>query len=315
MGWWPGNSSSSGEGKPDPLSKLDPKLREFLERESPVKYSPTPSSAPPPKYIDQVLPEQQQPPSSAPKAPPPTLYPDGRYNALWAAYTPIAEVEAASKTDQERLHDVLDGFKTRRTEIGRAALENCAMEQYEVNDCFRSGGARARLTMCRAENKKLNRCFMMQGRFLKALGYLSTFDRPAEVDEAIQMHADTLYQRMLAQEAATEAARAAGLPAPEFGELIESAESAGEMDGQAAAERIEKLPASSLAQLEHRFRNLTPVERAVEEKAVAAEIRAGEKLKRDLDAFNQGKDKARLARKEEGSETIADRITRALRWQ
>ncbi|KAL8965688.1 MAG: hypothetical protein Q9197_006383, partial [Variospora fuerteventurae] len=57
-------------------------------------------------------------------------------------------------------------------------------------------------------------------RFLKALGYLSTEDRPADVDEQIQMHADTLYHRMLAQEAAAASAKANNLPAPTFEPLI-----------------------------------------------------------------------------------------------
>lgn len=59
-------------------------------------------------------------------------------------------------------------------------------------------------------------------RFLKALGYLSTYDRPASVDEDIQMHADTLYHRMLDQEKAIEAAKAAGEPVPTFAPLITS---------------------------------------------------------------------------------------------
>lgn len=36
---------------------------------------------------------------------------------------------------------------------------------------------------------------------MKGLGYLSAYDRPAEENEKIQLHADTLFQRMLEQEA------------------------------------------------------------------------------------------------------------------
>ena len=36
MGWWP---SIFGGNQADAVTKLDPKLREFLEKESPVKYS------------------------------------------------------------------------------------------------------------------------------------------------------------------------------------------------------------------------------------------------------------------------------------
>ena len=59
-------------------------------------------------------------------------------------------------------------------------------------------------------------------RFLKALGYGSAYARPEAVDEAIQMHADTLYHRMLAQEAAVADAKAAGLPEPQFPPMLPS---------------------------------------------------------------------------------------------
>ena len=63
---------------------------------------------------------------------------------------------------------------------------------------------------------------MGKQRFLKALGYGSAYARPESVDEAIQMHADTLYHRMLAQEAATADAKAAGLPEPQFPPMLPS---------------------------------------------------------------------------------------------
>ena len=70
-------------------------------------------------------------------------------------YQPQNQVEAEGKSDQEKINDVLEGYNYRKAEIGRAALENCALEQWDVNECFRSGGWHSRLTMCRAENKKL----------------------------------------------------------------------------------------------------------------------------------------------------------------
>lgn len=57
---------------------------------------------------------------------------------------------------------MLDGYKERKAQIGRTALENCAMEQSAVDECFRGGGVKARMTMCREENKGLERCFVMQ---------------------------------------------------------------------------------------------------------------------------------------------------------
>jgi hypothetical protein len=185
MGWFWG-TSSNGNGQStttdDPLRNLDPSLREFLEKESPVKYtnteSTTPHRSPPPpptkkpqSYTEQIFPTSSEPPSpassetdssSAPKVPAASLFPDGRYAHLWNTYTPLFEVENANKSDQEKLLDVLEGYKYRKGEIGRAALENCANEQWLVNDCFRNGGFKSRMTMCRAENKGLERCYMMQ---------------------------------------------------------------------------------------------------------------------------------------------------------
>ena len=91
-----------------------------------------------------------------------SLFPDGRYAHLWKTYQSKSEIENANKSDQEKISDVLEGFKYRKAEIGRAALENCALEQWDVNDCFKNGGWGSRLTMCRDENRKLERCYMMQ---------------------------------------------------------------------------------------------------------------------------------------------------------
>lgn len=71
-------------------------------------------------------------------------------------------MDAEGKSDQEKINDVLEGYNQRKANIGRAALENCALEQDAVNECFRSGGVKARLTMCRAENRQLDRCYVVQ---------------------------------------------------------------------------------------------------------------------------------------------------------
>ena len=57
---------------------------------------------------------------------------------------------------------MLEGYKARKASIGRAALENCALEQWAVQDCWKGGGLRGRMTMCRRENKEFERCYLMQ---------------------------------------------------------------------------------------------------------------------------------------------------------
>ena len=176
MGWLWGsnNNASSTKSDGDPLRNLDPSLRDFLEKESPVKYRTTrapPQTASPlipatrsenPQSQNTTATTKSSPESSTPAIPPPTLYPDGRYAHLWSTYKPISEIENASKTDQEKLLDVLNAFKERKAEIGRAALENCALEHIAIDECFRNGGVKARMTMCRAENRELERCYAMQ---------------------------------------------------------------------------------------------------------------------------------------------------------
>lgn len=165
MGWFWGSSSSENESKAqDPLRDLDPGLRAFLARESPVKYN-SPSPAPPVTTTTTSPPPPQHDagPSSVPRE---SLFPDGRYAHLWKTYHAQNQIEAEGKSDQEKINDVLEGYNQRKAEIGRAALENCALEQADVNECFRTGGVKARLTMCREENRKLDRCYLMQAVWL-----------------------------------------------------------------------------------------------------------------------------------------------------
>ncbi|KAL8648467.1 MAG: hypothetical protein Q9226_005981, partial [Calogaya cf. arnoldii] len=187
--------------------------------------SAPPPSPQPPKAAHEPTSEQAStngdPPSTAPVVPPESLYQDGRYAHLWSSYRSRGEIESETKTDQEKLMDVLEAYKSRKAMIGKAALENCALEQTTLSDCFTNGSWGKTMTMCRAENGAFTRCYTMQARFLKALGYLSAHDRPAEVDERIQMHADKLYHRMLDQERAVEEAKKSGLPIPEFPPLID----------------------------------------------------------------------------------------------
>ena len=174
MGWfWGGSDNNKSNSSSDnPLNNLDPALRDFLTRESPVKYSstnpPAPSQGQPtplPEPDHQSAPSPQSPETnteSTSKAPSQSLFKDGRYAHLWSTYVPQAELESATKSDAEKINDVLEGYKQRKAEIGRAALENCALEQWDVNECFKNGGWASRLTLCKTENRKLERCYLMQ---------------------------------------------------------------------------------------------------------------------------------------------------------
>ena len=169
MGWFDGSSSSPSSGG-DPLQKLDPKLREFLQREAPVKYdhAQSPHQPSPPAQDAPVAPPQPVAATPAsesdqqPHVPPQSLYQDGRYAHLWKNYKPQSLVEAETKSDHEKLMDVLEAYKERKAEIGKAALENCALEQAEWSECMKSGTVTARMTMCRDAVRKFERCYTIQ---------------------------------------------------------------------------------------------------------------------------------------------------------
>jgi hypothetical protein len=342
MGWFwgssDGNQSSSGEE--DPLRNLDPSLRDFLAKESPVKYTPSGTHSPAPpvqaptpsKPANEAAATKKSAEDGESKVPAQSLYQDGRYAHLWKTYQSQAEVDSAGKSDQEKINDVLEGYKYRKAEIGRAALENCALEQWEVNECFRSGGWQSRVTLCRKENKELERCYMMQAvwfnirwsmiqytdrlqKFLKALGYLSTFNQP-ELDERIQMHADTLYHRMLDREAQIEAAKEAGKPIPTFPPILSAQKPATASPTQAVDQTTSEpdikpsdLSPAVQAQLKKRLEGLDDKERELEEQAIAAEIRAGEQVAGQLGKIYQKQEEERRQRKEQGRETMGDKLS------
>ncbi len=58
--------------------------------------------------------------------------------------------------------DVLQAYKERKAMIGRAALENCALEQVDWQHCMRGGDWKSRMTMCNAEVRKFEQCYTVQ---------------------------------------------------------------------------------------------------------------------------------------------------------
>ncbi|KAL9633211.1 MAG: hypothetical protein Q9164_004839 [Protoblastenia rupestris] len=315
MGWLFGSSSSSKPTDSDPFRDLDPSLKEFLVKESPIKYRPAPTPPPPPpsQIVQPSTSQTQAREPSEPKAPSESLYPDGRYAHLWKSYRPLSEVENALKSDQEKLLDVLDGYKARRAQIGRAAVENCVEEQMRVMECYEHGNVKSMMIMCRPEKRAFERCYMMQSRFLKALGYLSSYDRPESVDEQIQMHADKMFHRMLDQEAAIEEAKAAGRPVPEFRSVLSpdqapfptvaptataSVEASTDDDPQLSPATIRSLTPEAAAALRKRLKPLDAFGRDAEERSTMAELEAAAETSREVDKISD--ERKRKARAERG---------------
>jgi hypothetical protein len=162
MGWFFGDQQDA-----DPTKHLDPKLKEFLKKETPEEYVPALKPPEPPKSsLEKVLPPgpssnpEQTPESDNPSVPSESQFPDGRYADLWKTYVPLYQQEGAQNMDKMR--QVVEAHKDRQYLLGKAALENCAEEHMVVSTCFATGGMRARMTMCKRENSQFARCYEMQ---------------------------------------------------------------------------------------------------------------------------------------------------------
>ncbi|RYP65992.1 hypothetical protein DL771_008039 [Monosporascus sp. 5C6A] len=316
MGWWDSLWPSSS-GADDPLGKLDPKLREFLEKESPIKYNATAHPQPTTTQPSAAQPQAKPPAAETsrgddegkPAVPKESQFQDGRYAHLWKTYRPLAEVEAETKSDHERLMDVLEAYKERKNQIGKAALENCALEQVDWRSCMTNPSLADRMTMCRAQVRKFERCYMMQTRFLKALGYLSSYDRSPEVEEEIQLHADKLYHRMLEQEAEVEKAKAEGRPIPKFTSLIPPR---GPVAAVAATTTADlELTPEQQETLRARLEKVPEEDRAAEAEAIKGEWRAKAEVASRVQGLWKQQEEDRRARKERGEQTMWDKVAAA----
>ena len=348
MGWfWDSEPSKDSTGSTsDAYSKLDPALKDFLDKESPLKQDeeprvprsrdrpPTSPDGAPTTYRSQIgidlsgVDQNAQSQANTPTVPTESLFQDGRYAHLWKSYRSQSEIDVASKTDQDKLADVVDAYKDRKAAIGRAALENCVMEQMEEKDCYRHGGFMKTMTMCRAENRAFNRCYTMQSRFLKALGYLSNHHATEEDEERIQMHADRLYHEMLEREKAADEAKKEGKEAPTFQPLIQhdvTTKALGEQGAYAKARQraqAEGLSTSLSAyapekqkEIKERLEGMSEAQREVELQLIAAETRAQLEYTEQIRERMEEERAHRAGRRERGKESVGDTVKRWWGWQ
>ncbi|KAK3117663.1 hypothetical protein LTR53_000792 [Teratosphaeriaceae sp. CCFEE 6253] len=340
MGWLWGDSSTTTQTPNDPYSQLDRSLKDFLNKES-LSSNPVPQTRPSPAspdaasntYRSQLGLSQEAPahaqPSIQQHVPPESLFQDGRYSDLWKGYRTRVDIEAAGKTESDKLHDVIGAYKDRRAAIGRAAVENCVMEQMAERDCWENGTMMEKMNMCRGPGRQFMRCYTMQSRFLKALGYLG-LDRTEEEEERIQMHADTLYHEMLAREERAEEARKQGLEVEKLPPLV-TQESVTQALGQDSAyarnlQRSRELGESSglklsdytperQEQIKKQLRSLrTPEEREVEMQLIAAERRSQLEIAERVREGWAEEQKSREGRRERGKENVGDTIKRLWGW-
>jgi len=310
---------SSPEKSGDAIRKLDPDLREFLEREKPAQKPHAPE--PPKSNVDpfsSTVPSSSQARASNENAvPKESQFQDGRYAHIWKTYRPLADIEAATKTDQEMLTDLVDAYKDRQAAIKDAAAENCIFERLEYRDCLANGTWFERMTMCRQQSGCFFRCYEMQGKFLKALGYMSAVGRDEERLERIQMHADKLYRQMIEREEARAKAEADGRMVEETTPVMakENVKEFMESPHHRPIEAVlEKLEPKDREEYLKRLENKSPEERALEERLIEGEIREHIQHAVDLGYYYKEERQWRAKRKSEGRSTIGDRVKALGGW-
>lgn len=299
MGWLWG---SSDNGTSSEVKNLDPSLRDFLKNQQPKPA--VAESKPETPYVDQImaLPTPATT-GSAPKVPPQSQFQDGRYAELWKNYKPLAQIEDATKTDQQRMRDLMEEQEAKKAFLGMMALENCALEQWAEQECLNGPASVSRALLCRAENRAFSRCFETQSKLLKALGYMSVIDQPQEA-EKVQMHADRLWQRIVEQEKLIDVAKQNDQPIPQFEPVLPN------KNIRPASE----LPEDLRNGLEKRVEGMNPQQRAIEEAVFAAEI-ANQRIvgKQGLE-FLEREQQARNQRFKDGTATLGDRMKRWWGW-
>ncbi|KAJ6081709.1 hypothetical protein N7499_006583 [Penicillium canescens] len=299
MGWFWGDSKS------DPVNKLEPGLRDYLEQEQPDKYVPAgvnPTTPTPTQTSQPSDPSKRQVPAAS-------LYQDGRYAHLWKTYKPPADID--ENNGVRGAERVIEKHKERGDTVQRAAMENCALEHEALTYCFKTGNWRkqieARLTLCSAENGTFSRCFTTQTKFLQALGYASSFNHDAEKEERIQMHADKLYHQMLDYEKRVEDAKAAGVEPPPMASLFHP-------EKQSPAEKKPGLEIPGGEPIPAGFKpskplqKLTPHERELEIRAHYAQLEQQKMYVEEAGPFMKTQDNAREKRREKAVSWFGETI-------
>ncbi len=129
------------------------------------------------------------------------------------------------------------------------------------------------------------------------------------------MHADTLYHRMLEQEEAIESAKAEGRPIPIFEPLLKSSSTNNAAQSPAIPivepnlPKYSNLPPAIQEQIKERLKDLTDKDRELEERAITAELEAGEQVAGYMDSIHQKQVQERQMRKEIGKETVGDKLS------
>lgn len=141
-------------------------------------------------------------------------------------------------------------------------------------------------------------------RFLKALGYISVENRPRDIEENIQMHADKLYHKLMEQEAAIDEAKKEGRPIPKFEPLMVKTPG---VPAQ-AEEDLPSLTPELQKTWNEQLEKLPEEDRQAEEIALKAELKAKAEVAEKVKSIWEEQAKEREIRRAEGRLTVGDRV-------
>lgn len=303
MGWLWSSGASSDAAR---YKGFDPDVRQALAEEGPSR------AAAPSVQTKVTQSEVVDHIRVKPEVPPESLFQDGRYAHLWKNYQPLAEIEA-SDVNHDKLSAVIEVHKERQAHITRTALENCVFYREDERNCLANGSFQERLTMCKSQTKASNRCYVMQSRFLKALGYAGTGTTESD-NENIQLHAETLYNRMLEREQETAQAKAAGLPEPAFSPLFHVDRQQQSSTAAVRKEALQYMGEEKFAQFEAAMSDKPAAEKELELQLIIADAKSVMQYSGQVGSYFEEERLARAKRREKGQETFGDTLKRWGGW-
>ncbi|CAP60367.1 uncharacterized protein PODANS_1_6670 [Podospora anserina S mat+] len=297
MGWfngWFGGSADNSSS--DPLAHLDPKLREFLQKEAPVKYTPSSESSPPTpavpphRQLDQKS-QDDQTAASQSTVPPRIPLPRRPLRPPLENLHPPIHHRSSNQNRPRKTHGRPRLVQRPQSRHRPRALENCADEQFTWATSL----------------------LQQPIPSFESVGVLNTYGRSAEEDEMIQMRADELYHQMLRQEEEIKRAKEEGREAPEFRSVLEEVAKVRQRQQETAGEAVGKVnipppPAELIASWKEKLEKLPEQDRAAEEAALRADYRANAEMAASIQGLWQEQAKQREERKKKGEETFMDRF-------
>ncbi|CCG82801.1 Putative uncharacterized protein [Taphrina deformans PYCC 5710] len=112
-------------------------------------------------------------------------------------------LNSASSTDEqslgEELSRVISSSKSRKAQINAGAMFNCAIAEYELNECFTSGSWWDKSKLCEPQKNAFWDCLESNKKALKILGYAETGNTDAQNVKILEVADDLCLKELAAR--------------------------------------------------------------------------------------------------------------------